>query len=61
MRGKTTEACGELLNLSELKLLATKQLEHTQPIFREPRSNSHAIYSTLIGCILYDHPISMEY
>ena len=39
LRGKTTEACGELLNLSELKLLATKRLEHTQPIFHEPRSN----------------------
>ena len=48
----------ELLNLSRfrdgrtsLKLLA-KQLEHPQPIFQVPRSNSHAVYSTLIGCIL---------
>ena len=55
------EAFGELLNLSEVKLLAKKQLEHTQPIFREPCSNSHALYSTLIGCIFYHHPISVEY
>ena len=45
----------EHLNVSDsgtsLKLLA-KQLKHPQLIFREPRSNSHAIYSTLIGCIL---------